>query len=108
MSPTRTSSRSSLRQVSSISRTSPSSRSRVSGSPWTRGSRSARTLRRLGDGIVGHLAGNAAGLRGPAREPYPRQVSSPRDLLRTVRDELRQQFLERDALIDGALIGLLA
>jgi len=35
-------------------------------------------------------------------------VPSPRDLVRTIRDELRQQFLERDVLIDGALIGLLA
>src|SRR5262249_60704306 len=39
---------------------------------------------------------------------YPRRVSSPRDLLRTIRDELRQLFLERAELIDGALIGLLA
>ncbi len=35
-------------------------------------------------------------------------MPSPRDLLRIIRDELRQQFLERDALIDGALVGLLA
>jgi MoxR-like ATPase len=35
-------------------------------------------------------------------------VPSPRDLLRTIRDELRQQFLERGELIDGALVGLLA
>jgi MoxR-like ATPase len=35
-------------------------------------------------------------------------VASPRDLLRAVREELRQTFLERDALIDGALVALLA
>jgi MoxR-like ATPase len=40
--------------------------------------------------------------------PYPRPVSSPRDLLRTVREELRQLFLERAELIDGALVGLLS
>src|SRR5262245_35886569 len=39
---------------------------------------------------------------------YPRAVPSPRDLLRTIRDELQQQFLERGELIDGALVGLLA
>ena len=50
----------------------------------------------------------AAGLRAAACEPYPRRVPSPRDLLRTIRDELRQLFLERDELIDGALVGLLA
>jgi MoxR-like ATPase len=35
-------------------------------------------------------------------------VASPRDLLRAVRDELRQLFLEREDLIDGALVALLA
>ncbi len=35
-------------------------------------------------------------------------MSSPRELLRTVREELRQIFLERDELIDGALVALLA
>jgi len=35
-------------------------------------------------------------------------VPAPRDLLRTIRDELQQQFLERGELIDGALVGLLA
>jgi MoxR-like ATPase len=35
-------------------------------------------------------------------------VASPRELVRTIRDELRQQFLERSELIDGALVGLLA
>ncbi len=35
-------------------------------------------------------------------------MPSPRDLLRTIREELRQQFLERSELIDGALVGLLA
>jgi len=35
-------------------------------------------------------------------------VSSPRDVLRTIREELRQIFLERDELIDGALVALLA
>jgi len=33
---------------------------------------------------------------------------SPRELLRTVREELGQMFLERDELIDGALVALLA
>src|SRR5262249_39827600 len=47
-------------------------------------------------------------LRENRRPPYLPTVSSPRDLLRTIRDELRQQFLERGELIDGALIGLLA
>jgi MoxR-like ATPase len=46
--------------------------------------------------------------------PIPRALSifavvaSPREVLRTVRDELRQIFLERDELIDGALVALLA
>jgi MoxR-like ATPase len=35
-------------------------------------------------------------------------VSSPRDILHTIREELRQTFLERDELIDGALVALLA
>ena len=35
-------------------------------------------------------------------------MSSPRALLRTIRDELQQIFLERGDLIDGALIALLA
>lgn len=47
-------------------------------------------------------------LRGGRTGPYPAGVSEPRDLLGTIRDELRQQFLERGALIDGALVGLLA
>jgi MoxR-like ATPase len=36
------------------------------------------------------------------------RVPSPRDLLRAVREELRQTFLERDELIDGALVALVA
>jgi MoxR-like ATPase len=47
-------------------------------------------------------------LRDDRSRPYPRPVPSPRDLLRSIRDELRQQFLERAELIDGALVGLLA
>src|SRR6185295_7186819 len=39
---------------------------------------------------------------------YLRAVSTPRDVLRTIREELQQLFLERTALIDGALIALLA
>jgi MoxR-like ATPase len=39
---------------------------------------------------------------------YLRRVSSPRDALRAIRDELQQTFLERAALIDGALVALLA
>jgi MoxR-like ATPase len=35
-------------------------------------------------------------------------VSSPRAVLRTIRDELQQMFLERTELIDGALVALLA
>jgi MoxR-like ATPase len=35
-------------------------------------------------------------------------VASPRDTLRTIREELRQIFLERDELIDGALVALVA
>ncbi|HJQ85054.1 MAG TPA: AAA family ATPase [Candidatus Binatia bacterium] len=35
-------------------------------------------------------------------------MASPRDLLRTVREELRLIFLERDAVIDGALVALVA
>ena len=35
-------------------------------------------------------------------------VPSPRDVLRTIREELKQIFLERDELIDGALVALLA
>jgi MoxR-like ATPase len=35
-------------------------------------------------------------------------VSSPRETLRTIRDELQQIFLERTELIDGALVALLA
>jgi len=35
-------------------------------------------------------------------------VSPARDVLRAVRDELRQIFLERDELIDGALVALVA
>jgi len=35
-------------------------------------------------------------------------VPSPRDVLRTIREELQQLFLERAALIDGALVALLA
>jgi MoxR-like ATPase len=38
---------------------------------------------------------------------FPR-VSAARDALRIIRDELRQIFLERDALIDGALVALVA
>jgi MoxR-like ATPase len=47
-------------------------------------------------------------LRDDRSRPYPRRVPAPRDLLRTIREELRQQFLERAELIDGALVGLLA
>jgi MoxR-like ATPase len=35
-------------------------------------------------------------------------VASPRDVLRAIRDELRQVFFEREELIDGALVALLA
>ena len=35
-------------------------------------------------------------------------MASPRDTLRTIREELRQIFLERDDLIDGALVALVA
>ena len=35
-------------------------------------------------------------------------VASPREILRTIRDELQQIFLERAELIDGALVALLA
>jgi MoxR-like ATPase len=35
-------------------------------------------------------------------------VSSPREILQTIREELRQTFFERDELIDGALVALLA
>jgi MoxR-like ATPase len=35
-------------------------------------------------------------------------VGGPRDVLRTIRDELQQVFLERTELIDGALVALLA
>jgi len=35
-------------------------------------------------------------------------VSFARDALRVIRDELRQIFLEREALIDGALVALVA
>jgi MoxR-like ATPase len=41
-------------------------------------------------------------------ESNPRRVSSPRSILRTIREELGQRFLERAELIDGALVGLLA
>lgn len=47
-------------------------------------------------------------MRGGPDGTYPSLVSSPRALLQTIRDELRQRFLERDALVDGALIALLA
>jgi MoxR-like ATPase len=45
----------------------------------------------------------------PAASPlrYLRPVT-PRDVLRTIRDELQQVFLERSQLIDGALVALLA
>jgi MoxR-like ATPase len=36
------------------------------------------------------------------------RVSSPRELLRTIREELQQIFLERTELIDGALVALLS
>jgi len=39
---------------------------------------------------------------------YPPFVSSPRDVLRAIRDELQQVFLERNELIDGALVALVA
>ena len=35
-------------------------------------------------------------------------MATPRELLRSIRDELGQIFLERDELIDGALVALLA
>ncbi len=35
-------------------------------------------------------------------------MASPRELLRSLREELGQIFLERDELIDGALVALLA
>ncbi len=37
---------------------------------------------------------------------YPASVGAPRDVLRTIRDELQQIFLERNELIDGALVAL--
>jgi MoxR-like ATPase len=37
-----------------------------------------------------------------------RVVSAARDALHVIRDELRQTFLERDVLIDGALVALVA
>src|SRR4029077_5064935 len=39
---------------------------------------------------------------------YLPAVASPRELLGSIREELRQVFLERDELIDGALVALLA
>ena len=39
---------------------------------------------------------------------YPASVGAPRDVLRTIRDELQQIFLERNELIDGALVALVA
>src|SRR2546428_2022612 len=35
-------------------------------------------------------------------------MTAPRDVLRTIRDELQQVFLERNELIDGALVALVA
>src|SRR5437870_5855294 len=35
-------------------------------------------------------------------------MTGPRDVLRTIRDELQQVFLERTELIDGALVALVA
>jgi MoxR-like ATPase len=55
-----------------------------------------------------HLASIDHGLRGARRGLYLRPVPAARDLIRMIRDELRQQFLERNDLIDGALVGLLA
>jgi MoxR-like ATPase len=45
--------------------------------------------------------------RFPRSGIFPR-VSSPRELLRTIREELQQIFLERTELIDGALVALLS
>jgi MoxR-like ATPase len=39
---------------------------------------------------------------------YLRRVPSPREVVRTIRDELQQLFLERSELIDGALTALLS
>src|SRR5262249_53668101 len=54
------------------------------------------------------VAGAVRLLRENRLGPYPPRVPSPRGQLRTIRDELRQQFLERNDLIDGVLVGLLA
>ena len=60
-----------------------------------------------------YSASNRIGLRAsglPLGEAlgYPPRVGGPRDVLRTIRDELQQIFLERTELIDGALVALLA
>jgi len=47
-------------------------------------------------------------LPGAASVRYPRPAVAPRDVLRTIRDELQQIFLERTEAIDGALVALLA
>jgi MoxR-like ATPase len=44
----------------------------------------------------------------PKRRSAILRVVTPRDVLRTMRDELQQIFLERTELIDGALVALLA
>src|SRR5581483_4567374 len=49
-----------------------------------------------------------ASLPGAASVRYPRPAVAPRDVLRTIRDELQQIFLERTEAIDGALVALLA
>src|SRR5947207_7222938 len=48
--------------------------------------------------------------RPPTSTPFPTDALpiSPRELLRSIREELGQIFLERDELIDGALVALLA
>src|SRR5438046_2278613 len=124
MSPTGVPFRSSLRQVSTISRTSFSSRASPRADSARRGRCSAiRCLRRrvrgglrgsggelIGQRLVAcYSASNRTGLRAsglPLGEAlgYPPRVGGPRDVLRTIRDELQQIFLERTELIDGALV----
>src|SRR5439155_7200 len=58
-----------------------------------------------------HCAGKCRRLRAcrsRRRSAIFPPVASPRELLRSIRDELGQIFLERDELIDGALVALLA
>src|SRR6185295_1115919 len=118
MSPSRAPSRSSFRLVSSISRTSCSWRLRFP-STWSRGRSSVRRLFRLRgrapfwvsmpDVSLCRELAPVASLPGARGLRYPGStVASPRETLRTIRDELQQIFLERTELIDGALVALLA